>query len=1114
MSAGRWPRVIPWLTVPLIVSLVALNADRWLARSPADPPVRLAASPDTMPARATNRLIHEKSPYLLQHAHNPVDWYPWGEEAFAKAKRENKPIFLSVGYSTCYWCHVMEKQSFEDAEVAKLMNEHFISIKVDREERPDVDEQYMLATQLVMGRGGWPNSVWLTPEGKPWMAGTYFPKPQFMSALTQLADVWKTRRADVDKQADALVSAIAEAGNATALAGGSASGGLKPDIIDRAVSSLTSRFEPRYGGFGAAPKFPPHGVLRLLLRQYADKKSEALLTPITKTLDAMWLGGVHDHIGGGFHRYSTDMRWLVPHFEKMLYDNAQLMRNYTDGFVLTGRVSYREAVEDVFRWLERDMTSPQGAFHSAIDSGEVGKEGEAYTWRTDQVIQVLGAEDGALFAGLYQFEKDGNFAEESTRARSGANIPHLALPIGELAEKRGEESRAFAARIAQMRDKLLAERQTWPQPHKDDKVLTGWNGLVIASLAYAGRQLDEPRYTQAAVRAADFILRTMLRDGRLLRTYRDGEAKLPGYLDDYAYFAEGLIELHRATGETRWLEEADRLGAALLSDFEDHQSGGFFFTAGYHENLIMRSKSLGGGGNVPDANGIAAQVLLDLAALTKNASYRTVAQRTLESLAGLMERSPFSTEHLLVAAADYLRQAPAAAARTEPGTPETSAPADAVAAKRDIAPTSADASGRANAVTIHAYTSRLSLRPGDSLRVAVAIDIEDGWHLYGQNPEADFLVPTTVAVEPAPEFTVGEIQRPAEHRAMDPILKQKLNTFKGRIWFDVPVTVRPDAKPGALTLALAVKTQACDASRCLQPQTTTLRIPIQVDPDAASQTRHPRIFHGAPERDAAAPPQEATPVVPDAATAWEQLRAIIAEQLNNPAVPRKAVEGILADLIQFSEKYAGTDEGTAALFNHGMLALNIGETDVAERSLRKAASLAKDPRLTAEITMQINQLALRPGKVPPDFTAATLAGEKISPKDFRGRVLLLDFWATWCGPCIAELPNVQQVYRDHHAAGFDIVSVSLDRDKAALTNFLKENALPWKHVFDTDQPRESSLAAQYGVDSIPRMLLIGRDGRLIGQNLRGPALAQAVASALARPAEGATQSVKEAETIK
>jgi len=810
----------------------------------AETPVAIEPSPAKAEAPVhVNRLIHEKSPYLLQHAHNPVDWFPWGEEAFAKARRENKPVFLSIGYSTCYWCHVMEKQSFEDEEVAAVLNEHFVAIKVDREERPDLDEQYMLATQLVTGRGGWPNSVWLTPDGKPWMAGTYFPKPQFISVLTRLDDFWKNHRDEANQQADALASAITEAGNATALAGGSI-GELKPELIDRAVETLASRFEPRYGGFGTAPKFPPHGVLQLLLRQYRDEKDEALLRPITKTLDAMWLGGMHDHIGGGFHRYSTDMRWLVPHFEKMLYDNAQLMRSYTDGFLVSQHERYREAVADIFRWVHRDMTSPHGAFYSAIDSGEVGKEGEAYIWHTDQVVKVLGADDGALFAELYNFKNDGNFAEEATGEHGGANIPHLTKPIEDIArdrkagsgdtpvadgvEKFGDKSvaaPAFAARMAELRDRLLAERQTWPQPHKDDKVLTSWNGLMIASLAYAGRQLEEPRYTQAAARAADFILGSMMRDpagAGLLRTYRDGEAKLPGYLDDYAYFAQGLIELHRATGEQRWLDQAERFAATLVRDFEDQQDGGFFFTTAAHEDLLMRSKSLGGGGNVPDANGIAAQVLLDVAALTGKSEYRVAAERTLKALAGLMERSPFSTEHLLLAAADYFR-----------GTSGGTGPTRSVASTDDteVVPPSdslPDATARADAVMIQAFASRLSVKPGDSFQVDVAIAIDDGWHLYAENPDADFLIPTTVTVESSPPLVVGTIQKPEAHRAMDPFVTQELNTYTGRIWFHVPVTISADAAPGTITLALTVRTQACDASRCLQPQTTMLRLPVRI----------------------------------------------------------------------------------------------------------------------------------------------------------------------------------------------------------------------------------------------------------------------------------------------
>lgn len=818
----------PALVFHFSASLLTLGLAACRPAAPPDAarPSAIAAQPE--PPAHTNRLIHEKSPYLLQHAHNPVDWYPWGAEAFAKARRENKPIFLSVGYSTCYWCHVMEKESFEDAEVAKLMNGNFVAIKVDREERPDIDEQYMLATQLVTGRGGWPNTLFLTPDGQPWMAGTYFPKPQLLSVLTRLADIWKNRRAEVDQQAGLLAKAIADAGRAPAPTG------VEPtaQLVDQAARQLMSRFDPRAGGFGGAPKFPPHGALALLLRHYRDTGDQTLLAPVTKTLDAMWLGGMHDHLGGGFHRYSTDAQWLLPHFEKMIYDNAQLMRSYTDGFILTGEATYRDAVEDIFRWVRREMTSPQGAFYSAIDSGEVGKEGRTYVWRPDQVEAVLGQDDAALFAEVYQLEKDGNYTEQQTGERTGASIAHLAEPLADIARRRGTDVAGFAARLAQMRDKLLARRLTWPQPHKDDKVLTAWNGLMIGALAYAGRQLHEPRYTAAATRAADFLLRTMVRDGTLLRSYRDGEAKLPGYLDDYAYFAQALVELYRATGDARWLEQADRLAAKLVTDFQDEPGGGFYFTTKAHEDLLTRTKSLGGGGNLPDANGVAVEALLDLATLADRPAYRAAAKRTLDALAGLMQQNPFSTEHLLLATAEYLH-------------PPTSLPAKtaaAPAANQPVAEADADSSQRAGPVTIRAYVSRLSVKPGETVQVAVALDIDEGWHLYGRNPDAGFLVPSTVALEKSELLVAGDVAVPAAHRAVDAILKQTLDTYTGRIWFRVPVTVRAEATGRSVSLALTVKTQACDDRRCLPPETTTLRIPLSLDPAAPPESRHPEIF--------------------------------------------------------------------------------------------------------------------------------------------------------------------------------------------------------------------------------------------------------------------------------
>jgi len=821
-----------------IVALPTLGLLLWGPQAGGGPPEResaeQAADDEPVEHEHTNHLIDETSPYLLQHAHNPVNWYPWGEEAFNKARREDKPIFLSVGYSTCYWCHVMEKESFEDEQVAAILNEHYVAIKVDREERPDVDEQYMLATQLITRRGGWPNSVWLTPEGKPWMAGTYFPKPRFMEALKRLAEIWDQRREEVDQQADQLARTIARI----------SAGGIEPDeralnreLVTEATRQLAGQYDAQHGGFGPAPKFPPHGTLAVLIQRYRDTQDPALLKPITHTLDAMWLGGMHDHVGGGFHRYATDQHWLLPHFEKMLYDNAQLMRHYVDGYKLAGHERYRHAVADIFRWVEREMTSPDGAFYSAIDSGEVGKEGETYVWHIDEIRAVLGETDAKLFAEVYNFEPGGNFAEEATGERPGTNIPHLDQPIRAIAEQRGEDPEAFAARLQRMRDKLLAERQTWAQPHKDDKVLASWNGLMIGSLAYAGRQLDEPRYTEAAARAADFVLQHMRRDdGTLLRTYRTGQAKLPGYLDDYAYLAQGLLELHRATGERRWLEQADRLAVVIVRDFQDKPNGGFYFTTAGHDDLLARSKHLGGGGNIPNANGVATRVLLDLAETSRKSEYAQAAEKTLKSMAGHMAQQPFGSETLIVAASEYLNDPPDTTEVTrDDQRKDQLAPGALTESEPDV-------SKRVEPVSIDVYASRLSVEPGGSLELAVALTLDDGWHLYGPNPDIEFLIPTALSVDDSDAITVGKVTSPKPHRMVDPILKKELNTYTGRIWFRVPVTVKPEAPDEPVTLTLKIKTQACDDSRCLPPRTTTLGLSLKVDSQASDEIRHPKIF--------------------------------------------------------------------------------------------------------------------------------------------------------------------------------------------------------------------------------------------------------------------------------
>ncbi|MGD0094035.1 MAG: thioredoxin domain-containing protein, partial [Planctomycetota bacterium] len=419
---------------------------------------------DAQEHKHTNELIRETSPYLLQHAHNPVNWHAWNPETLAQAQKEDKPIFLSVGYSTCYWCHVMEKDSFEDEEVAKALNKDFIAIKVDREERPDIDEQYMLATQLVTGRGGWPNSLWLMPDGRPFMAGTYFPKAQFLQVLETIARVWKEKRREVEQQAGELARAIRQTEGARGLLQpGPDAGPADQKLVDNAVAEYTNMFDAEHGGFGMAPKFPPHGVLSVLIHEYRRTEDKALLRMVTRTLDAIWLGGIHDHLGGGFHRYSTDSVWLLPHFEKMLYDNAQLMRAYTDGYALSGVPRYREAVEDIFRWVQNEMTAPQGGFYSALDSGEVGKEGEAYVWRYKEAVEALGTGDAALFAEVYNLKEKGNFSEEATGEQPGSNIIHLKRPLADIATARGESPELFQARMAALRAKLLARRQTRAQ---------------------------------------------------------------------------------------------------------------------------------------------------------------------------------------------------------------------------------------------------------------------------------------------------------------------------------------------------------------------------------------------------------------------------------------------------------------------------------------------------------------------------------------------------------------------------------------------------------------------------------------------------------------------------
>jgi len=759
----------------------------------------------------TNALINESSPYLLQHAHNPVDWHPWGEAAFEKAKREDKPIFLSVGYSTCYWCHVMEKESFEDPEVAAILNEHYVAIKVDREERPDVDKTYMLATQLVTGRGGWPNSLWLTPEGEPWMAGTYFPKDRFMRILENLAQVWQTRRDEVDDQAATLSERIQQVSQVPEDARGTPT----LEMVETSVERIKQRFDAKHAGFGPAPKFPPHGTLRLL-SAWSAHQDEELPVSVIRTLDAMWLGGMHDHVGGGFHRYATDAEWLLPHFEKMLYDNAQLTRTYAEAAASTGEPRYRKAVADIYRWLEREMTAPEGGFFSAIDSGEVGEEGAFYVWTMETLKSVLGNEDAAFFADIYGFEKRGNFKEESTGHRTGENIPHLERPLAQIAETRGIEPEALRERLDGLRGKLLDARMERRYPHKDDKVLTSWNGLMIEALAYAGAKLDQPKYTAAAVRAADFLLGTMASGDTLLRSFRAGKASQTAFLDDYAYLGAGLLQLHAATGEARWLTAAQALADTLLADFRDEAEGGFYLARSSADSVLARSKALQGGGNLPSANGVAAQMLLELERRTGETRYGQAAEAALESLSGMAAGNPHAQEHVLLAVLQLMQPEEAS-----PGgpSPESGRTGEDKAALESL---------RKDPVTYTLKTARSQYRSGETGRLLIELEVDEGWHLYGQNPELDFLIPVSVEPVKKPRLKFGTLQVPEPKKKIDPILEETVRSYEGTVVFELPFTVREDAPSGPLLLEVKLRSQACDAERCLQPEALMLRLKVEI----------------------------------------------------------------------------------------------------------------------------------------------------------------------------------------------------------------------------------------------------------------------------------------------
>ncbi len=798
--------------------------DEKMRKPPPGPEIVATLPPDGGPE--FNRLVFQQSPYLLQHARNPVDWYPWGEEALAKAAAEDKPVFLSVGYSTCHWCHVMEHESFEDSTVAAILAEHYVAIKVDREERPDIDAIYMNATQILAGRGGWPNSVWLTPDGRPWFAGTYFPRedqagrPGFRSILQNLAEVWRTRRDEVEGQANQLADAVARYRQ---LEGGSGD----PDafLVERALDELKKSFDAERGGFGTAPKFPPHQSLALIQGELGRGREDAELERILDlTLEAMALGGIHDHIGGGFHRYSTDSRWFLPHFEKMLYDNAQLLPVYAEAWRRTGRRDFAAAARGIAGWVLRELRDEEGGFHSAYDADSEGEEGLFYLWTEAELREVLGDEEGALFARAYGVEDGGNYHEEATDHRPGTSILYLPRPLAELAEDESLPLAELEARLDADRERLLERRAGRVWPLRDDKVLAAWNGLMIAGLARAGEIMDEPAWTRAAAEAADFVLAEMRADGRLLRSYRARRAGLAAYLDDYAFLADGLLALHAVGGDPVRLEQARALADTLLVRYWDDGEGGFHFTADDHEELLVRSKDPFDAA-LPSGNGVATRVLLRLAELTGEGIYRERARDCLEAFTPAMERAPRGTMSLLQALAESLDSDDAAV-----GLPP--------AAGADGDP---DAHLRHFPVTCEAYLDCGRLAPGEELQLALRLVVDEGWHVNSQQPGSAYLVPTSLAVGEGVELL--DQSYPVGTMKGFGFSEERISVYAGEVWLRARLRVPAGTPAGPLAFGLELRTQACDDSRCLAPERHRLVLKVAVDPAAGGgAARHPGLF--------------------------------------------------------------------------------------------------------------------------------------------------------------------------------------------------------------------------------------------------------------------------------
>ncbi len=719
-----------------------------------------------------NRLILEDSPYLLQHAHNPVDWYAWGEEAFALAKRDNKPVFLSIGYSTCHWCHVMERESFEDPEIAKVLNTHFISIKVDRERRPDIDSTYMNAVMMIAGRGGWPMSSFLTPEGKTFFAGTYYPPDNFLELISRIDRLWKTQETQLTDQAAQVANAVAGLSKIEKHAKD-----IGPALIQQAVESILAKHDELQGGFSQAPKFPNEPILFLLLRQLQEKIDPNTLDAVENTLDAIAQGGIYDQITGGFHRYSTDNDWLVPHFEKMLYNQAHLSRNYLQAWSITKKPEYERVVRQTLNYILREMMDIKGGFYSATDADSEGEEGLFFLWSVDEINAVLPKDEASVMIDLYQITEHNNF--------EGSNILSRSETLEAYALANKFDSKSLIQRVEKNNQLLWQKRQIRIPPLRDDKILTAWNGMMITSFAQAGYVLSEPRYSKAAIQAANFLWDThRTPNGKFWRASLNGKTSVAASQEDYAYLAESFIMLYDTTGDDVWLQRAEELTKILLDDFWDEENSGFFMSAvGESFTPMGRAKS-GSDNAIPSGNSVALHVLQKLHRRTENFDYETRAKELLASTSASIVRHPNAYAYLLSGAADLHNG--------EFG------------------------------VTQYAAKGKVKIRSiiTDDQKLSLSIAVQPGWHINSNAPLQDYLIATKLTTSDGSKKQIlKKITYPKSRNRTLGFQTQTLALYEGIVEILADLQLGPNHR---LASPIQLVLQACSDSICLAPETVVL----------------------------------------------------------------------------------------------------------------------------------------------------------------------------------------------------------------------------------------------------------------------------------------------------